>query len=57
MTIAKRYNIVCKKLSVSQLISLQKEMKKGLVCPECGNRLWPVNGCFTCPLCGYESCS
>jgi len=56
ITINGRYWIDCL-IKEAKKKSEEKEVMALVVCPECGERLWPQGGCFVCLLCGYESCS
>lgn len=42
---------------VSQKESKTPSNSSGIPCPNCGERLSMVEGCMTCPACGYSKCN
>lgn len=42
---------------VSQEVKRAASASHGVPCPNCGERLSMVEGCMTCPACGYSKCN
>lgn len=38
-------------------IKNEKKNVQNNICNECGSKMMPEGGCFTCPNCGYSPCS
>jgi len=39
-----------------EIVENVKEEISGVVCPECGEKLNPIGGCWSCPACSFTKC-